>query len=189
MLFVMQRSRADLYYSLSRAKSSEQEFMQYRFPPLSRGPSSKTCPKCAPHRLHKTSVRRMPSDVSSTSSICSRFVGSVNDGHPVPESNFVLEETNPAPQLKHLYIPSDLLSRYFPVNGASVPFFRVTSKVSRDNPFFHSLSDFSISLFIVNYSTFSIDSAQRENRIATIEKIQRRENLSKCMLLIGTPIC
>ncbi len=44
---------------LSASNFSEAELMQYRSP-VGFGPSSNTCPKCASHLLHFTSVRFIP---------------------------------------------------------------------------------------------------------------------------------
>ena len=74
--------------------------MQYRWP-VGAGPSSKTCPRCEPQVAHVTSVRRMKWLKSSWSSTASGDTGSQNDGHPVPDSNFVAEEKSGAPHPAH----------------------------------------------------------------------------------------
>ena len=48
----------------SGANVSEAELTQYRMP-VGSGPSSKTCPRWAPHRLHRISVRASGAAVSS----------------------------------------------------------------------------------------------------------------------------
>src|SRR6266478_8192160 len=50
------------------------ELMQYRIP-VGCGPSSKTCPRWASHRLHFTSVRRIPRLVSFSASTASSLAG------------------------------------------------------------------------------------------------------------------
>src|SRR3989344_4262403 len=82
------------FYVLSKFKHTE--FMQYLLPPLSCGPSSKTCPKLPLQFLQNTSVR-CPSG-SRRVPTCSAIVGSVNEGQPVPESNFAPEPKRAAPQ-------------------------------------------------------------------------------------------
>src|SRR3989344_6053742 len=79
--------------------------------------------------------------------MCSRFAGSVKLGHPVPESNFASEENKTFPHARHVYIPFSFDSAYFPVNGASVPFFRRIAYSSGVRVFFHSSSVRSIFLF------------------------------------------
>src|SRR5712671_6007332 len=71
-------------------KSSAAEFMQYR-KCVGPGPSSNTCPRCAPHFLHITSVRFMPNVLSVSVSTFSSAIGAQKLGQPVPDSNFVSE--------------------------------------------------------------------------------------------------
>src|SRR5580698_6019816 len=66
------------------------EFMQYRSP-VGRGPSSKTCPRCASQRAHKTSVRDIPRLLSAFSTTFCLAIGCQKLGQPVPESNLVSE--------------------------------------------------------------------------------------------------
>ncbi len=62
------------------------EFIQYlEF--VGFGPSSNTCPKCAPHLLQLTSVRTIPCVVSEMYSILSSEIGFQKLGQPEPESN------------------------------------------------------------------------------------------------------
>merc|ERR1712071_404961 len=62
-------------------------FIQNLFPPISLGPSSKICPKCAPHFLHKVSTRFIHKLPSVLYSILSEVLFA-NAGHPQPASNF-----------------------------------------------------------------------------------------------------
>src|SRR3989338_9543714 len=118
--------------------------MQYRLPPASAGPSSKTCPRCAPQFLQRTSVRDIPWDLSSRNFICSKLTGSVKLGQPVPESNLVSEEKSSWPQIAQRNIPRSWLSQYLPVNGASVP----PSRATLFNSGSSSLSSFIVFLFL-----------------------------------------
>ena len=79
------------------SKLSDAEFMQYRNP-VGRGPSGKTCPRCALQRLHITSTRRIPSARSSSVSTASLAKGAEKLGQPVPDSNFVSESNSSLPQ-------------------------------------------------------------------------------------------
>src|SRR5678810_669659 len=99
--------------------------MQYRIP-VGRGPSSNTCPRCAPQLPHTTSVRTMPYVVSRCSSTASVSSGRKKLGHPVPDSNLVSEENNGAPQQTHSYVPSLWQSQYSPEKARSVPALRAT---------------------------------------------------------------
>src|SRR3954452_696393 len=127
--------------------------MQYRRPPASRGPSSKTCPRCPPQLRHTTSVRRMPHDLSSRISTASATLGSVKLGQPVPESNLVLESNSSAPQPAQRYTPSSCLSQYLPVNARSVPPLRSTSYCSGVSSSRHCWSVFSIFVVISSLSS------------------------------------
>ena len=60
---------------VSASKVSETEFMQNRSPVGVCGASSNTCPRCDPHRAHRTSVRTIPSERSSISSTASSALG------------------------------------------------------------------------------------------------------------------
>ncbi len=62
-------------FSGTGSRSSASEFMQKRWP-VGAGPSSNTCPRCDPQRRHRTSVRIMPWEWSSTSSSASATLGS-----------------------------------------------------------------------------------------------------------------
>src|SRR3990167_567595 len=135
-----------IYFLLSKARHTE--LMQYLLPclpagrRLSLGPSSKTCPKCAPQSLHLTSVRLVSWLWSSRSSIFSKFAGSLKLGQPVPESNFASEEKSSAPQTAHLYIPCSWLFQYLPENGASVPPVRATRRNSGESSPSFLIGDF-----------------------------------------------
>ncbi len=80
---------------------SAAELMQYRSPVVSRGPSSNTCPRCAPHRLHTTSTRAIPRLLSRCSSTFPVWITSQKLGHPDPESNLVSDENSACPQATH----------------------------------------------------------------------------------------
>merc|ERR1712072_1134196 len=89
--------------SVSASNSREQELMQYRFP-VGAGPSSKICPKWDPQFLQVTSVRissgflmiskRLPPipDASALKVTLALSMTSKNEGHPEPESYFVLDK-------------------------------------------------------------------------------------------------
>src|SRR5919198_5843461 len=51
--------RSSSPYCLSLSRLSAIEFIQYLFP-VGAGPSSNTCPKCAPHLVHLTSFLIIP---------------------------------------------------------------------------------------------------------------------------------
>gem|GEM_PF-3041210 len=53
------RKFVSIRYSLDAANFSDTELIQYRSP-VGSGPSSKTCPKWASHRLQRISVRIIP---------------------------------------------------------------------------------------------------------------------------------
>ena len=85
--------------------------MQYRSP-VGRGPSSKTCPRCPPHRRQCTSMRRMPKLVSSVVPIAlSR--GRQKLGHPVPLSYLASDENKGRPQPAQANTPA----RFSPFSG------------------------------------------------------------------------
>ena len=75
---------------------------------------------------HSTSVRAMPIPVSVRSITASPASGVKNEGHPQCDSNFVSLRNSSAPQARHEYTPSVLVSVYSPVNGRSVPASRST---------------------------------------------------------------
>ena len=77
---------------------SAAELMQYRKPD-GFGPSSNTCPKCAPQRAQRTSVRSIPKELSDLETIFSAATGSQKLGQPVPDSNFVSDLKSAVPQL------------------------------------------------------------------------------------------
>lgn len=138
--------KLDQVESFCSLKLSATELMQKRRP-VGLGPSVKTCPRCPSHRLHKTSVLRIPKLVSVFISRLFLEIGAVKLGQPVPESNFVSEENSLFPQPAHTYIPFFLLRRYFPVNGRSVPFSLSTCNSSGVKAFLHSSSDFFVFCF------------------------------------------
>src|SRR5258707_11327378 len=96
------------------------EFMQKRNP-VGGGPSSKTCPRCASHRLHRTSSLCIPSEPSLWDATFSFAMGFQKLGQPVPDSNFVLESNRTVLQQMQWYSPSSWLLAYLPVNARSVP--------------------------------------------------------------------
>lgn len=114
------------FFVLSFSNFSEAELMQYRMPPASLGPSSNTWPKCASHRAHFASVRIIPWLASDSSSTLPGASGAVKLGHPVPDSNFFFDSNSGCPQAAQTYVPDSFASQYFPVNGGSVPFCRIT---------------------------------------------------------------
>ena len=116
--------------------------------PVGLGPSSKTCPRWPPQRLHKTSVLRIPKLLSGSIFTLSFDIGAQKLGQPVPESNFVSEENNSFPQPAQVYVPFFLCLTYFPVNGCSVPFSLSTLYSAGVRRFLHSSSVFFILGFI-----------------------------------------
>src|SRR4051794_24473134 len=112
-------------YPSDGSSVSESELMQYRRP-VGIGPSSKTCPRCPPHRLQVTSVRVMPWLLSGVSTTFSSSAGCVKLGQPQCDSNLLSEANNSAPQPAQRYMPSCFVRLYSPVHGRSVPFSRST---------------------------------------------------------------
>jgi hypothetical protein len=88
----------------------EAELMQYRIP-VGGGPSSKTCPKCEPHRAQCTSVRRTNQLVSLCVPTFSGLAGAQKLGQPVPESNFVSDPKRSWPHPTHRYTPGVFVSQ------------------------------------------------------------------------------
>src|SRR3989338_5107973 len=113
------------YFDTPLENSRDTELMQYLLPPLSLGPSSKTCPRCPTHFLHMTSMRRMPRVESSLVAMLP-LLASKNAGQPHPESNLVSEVNRTTPHAAHLYLPLSKNWSYLPVKGISVPFSRRT---------------------------------------------------------------
>jgi len=56
------------------------------------GPSSNTCPRCAPHRGQVTSILCIENELSDFKSMFLSDTGSVKLGHPQPESNLASDE-------------------------------------------------------------------------------------------------
>jgi len=75
------------------------EFIQYLSPPLSLGPSGKTCPRCESLDSLLTSVLLEKSQLSSYSAIFSSEIGFVKLGQPVPESNLSCELKSGVPSI------------------------------------------------------------------------------------------
>ncbi len=115
--------------------------MQYLIP-VGCGPSGKTCPRCASHFEHTTSVLIIPWERSSFSETFSGATGSRKLGHPVPESNFAEKRKSSCPQQTHTYIPFSWWAWYFPVKALSVPFFLVTRNCSSVSCSLHCSSVF-----------------------------------------------
>src|SRR5690606_3443245 len=105
------------------------------------GPSSKTWPRWASHRLQSISIRLMRNRLSRSVLMFMSETGSQKLGQPVPDSNFVFEEKRWLPQQTQTYRPSSLQSQYFPVKAGSVPAFRATENCSDVSWRRHSSSD------------------------------------------------
>ena len=84
--------------------------MQYLFP-VGFGPSSKTCPKCAPDLASTISTRGIKGmDRSTFSTTWSEAKGAKKECQPVSLSNFALEAKRGKPPTALTYTPSALLS-------------------------------------------------------------------------------
>src|ERR1051325_3821463 len=116
------RSSFPSFFSMN---SSDTEFRQYRRP-VGLGPSSNTCPRCAPQRSHRISVRTIPRELSECSATWSLSKGWKKLGQPVPELNFASLENSGSPHSRQMYTPSLWLATRFPQNAGSVPLFRIT---------------------------------------------------------------
>src|ERR1043166_10341373 len=99
-------------------KRSEAELMQYRSPPRSRGPSSKTCPRWLSPNLDRTSVRIMPCDISRNSRTFVWLIGLVKLGQPQPDSYLSEDANSGSPPTPPPTNPGSLLLGYFRVTGA-----------------------------------------------------------------------
>src|SRR5262245_27070413 len=86
----------------------------------------------------------MNSELSASSRTFPPLMGAQNDGHPVPDSNFVSESNSGVPQQTQRYLPFARLFQYSPLNARSVPFLRVTLNCSGVSCAFHSASDLRI---------------------------------------------
>src|SRR5262249_21144168 len=95
---------------------SERELMQDRNP-VGGGPSSKTWPRCAPHRWHITSIRGSASLLSSARSMAIPLIGCQKLGQPVPESNLVRDENSSASQQAQTNVPLKWPVAYRPENA------------------------------------------------------------------------
>src|SRR5699024_12702682 len=78
-------------------KSSAAELMQYLKPPSSCGPSGKTWPRCESEVSLRTSVRRMPNDVSTCSDTSSSDSERAKLGQPHEESNLSFDVNSGLP--------------------------------------------------------------------------------------------
>lgn len=96
----------------------EIEFTQWRVFFSVRCSFSNTWPRCAPHFLHKISVR-----IPSASGFRSTFPGisSSKEGHPQSDLNLLSDLYNGSPHCLQIYVPLSKLSLYSPVKGDSVP--------------------------------------------------------------------
>jgi hypothetical protein len=83
----------------------DSELIQYRNP-LGSGPSGNTWPKWASQVLQRTSTRTIPNDESFLYLMALSFMGWVKLGHPVPDSNFIVESNSGALQHTQLYLPA-----------------------------------------------------------------------------------
>ena len=72
--------------------------MHQRWPPASRGPSSKRWPRCEWQRAQRTSVRIIQCERSVSSSTASGEIASVKLGQPLPEWYFVRLSKSGLPQ-------------------------------------------------------------------------------------------
>src|SRR5439155_24125939 len=109
--------------------------------PVGGGPSSKTCPRWASHRLHTTSVRSVKWLWSGRRVIASSSSALEKLGHPHPASNLDLLSNSRCPQQTHRYSPSAVAFQYSPLKGRSVPRRRVTSYCAGVSWSRHSSSD------------------------------------------------
>src|SRR5690606_39862296 len=92
------------------------------------------------HRAHLTSVRTIPNDRSSCSVIASSEIGCVNEGQPVPDSNFTPDSKSGFPHAAQTYVPGSLVPTKHPDHGGSVPCCRRTRYSSCESRFRHSSS-------------------------------------------------
>jgi hypothetical protein len=88
---------ANFRWSYFFVKTSDTEFIQYRRP-VGLGPSSNTCPRCAPHLLQVTLIRFILYVLSASSRTLFLLIGCQKLGHPVPLSNLVAELKSSCPQ-------------------------------------------------------------------------------------------
>mmetsp|Transcript_2857 Transcript_2857/g.4156 ORF Transcript_2857/g.4156 Transcript_2857/m.4156 type:complete len:208 (-) Transcript_2857:138-761(-) len=138
----------NMYHSLSflvesSSNANDTPFIQYRFR-VGGGPSEKTWPKWLPQALHRTS-RHPKSPIRYTGWIVrSTAPGSAsqNEGHPVPELNFVDEENSGCPQPVQTYLPLLFSCKSGDVKALSVPRSIMTANSSFVSSFFHSSFDF-----------------------------------------------
>src|SRR3989338_1740283 len=93
---------------------------------VSGGPSSKTWPRWAPQRGQCASTRFVKNERSSLSPIFSSAIGCQKLGQPVPQSYLASQRNRSVPQATQVYTPVFLFFSNAPVNGRSVPCFRVT---------------------------------------------------------------
>lgn len=80
----------DLYSVSAETNLSARELIQYRSL-VGGGPSLKTWPRCASHRLHNTSILLMKKLLSGSVLILPSEITSQKLGQPVPESNLLFE--------------------------------------------------------------------------------------------------
>lgn len=142
----------DHYFVLAGANLSASELIQYRRL-VGGGPSLKTWPRCASHRLHNTSILLLKKLLSGSVLVLFSESGSQKLGQPVPESNLLFELKSSLSQHTHSYTPSLLRSWYFPLNAGSVPFLLVILKCSGVSIRAHSSSLFIT--FLLTSDSFS----------------------------------
>src|SRR5690606_19782970 len=101
-------------------KRNEALLMQYRRPPRALGPSLNTCPRWASPALLRTSVRRIPKELSLFSSINASSMGLEKLGQPHPESNLSVDTNSGSPVVTSTYVPSRYSFQYSFSKGFSV---------------------------------------------------------------------
>src|SRR5699024_2782487 len=134
--------------------------MQYLKPPSSSGPSGKTWPRCESEVSLRTSVRRMPNDVSTCSDTSSSDSERAKLGQPHEVSNLSFDVNCGLPLSLSTYIPSSKCFHYSFSNGASVAFSFISILSCSDNSLisflaiiFHPLHFLRILYVRILYST------------------------------------
>ena len=102
---------------------SEIELMQYRCW-VGGGPSGKTCPRWASHRLQSTSTRTIPWLWSLSRRTASSATACQKLGQPDPDSKFSVDSNKALPQHVQVEVPGVLQSLYSPLIGGAVSFSR-----------------------------------------------------------------
>jgi len=96
-------------------------FMQYLKPDGS-GPSGKICPRWASQQLQITSTLSIPKLWSLWYPTAFGLIGCVNEGQPLPLSNFWLESKSKVPQQVQAYFPGSKRLHISEEKALSVPF-------------------------------------------------------------------